>query len=153
LLRNQEKRGDMVRHLGSIAEIVNDLESAILFYQNVLGLEVKREENVEYAVVKVPGALHFGLWSRASAAEHVYGDSGLSHQIPLGFTVGFEVDDVDAGAKAAAAAGWRIEQAAKDEPWGQRAARFFSPSGALCEIASTPNSRTLTSDIVAKGES
>lgn len=140
----------MVRHLGSIAEIVDDLESAVRFYENILGLEVKREDGVEYAVVKVPGALHFGIWSRASAAEHVYGDRGLSHQIPLGFAVGFEVDDVDAGAEKVAATGWRIEQSPKEEPWGQRTVRFFSPSGSFCEIASTPESRVLATDVAAK---
>lgn len=142
----------MVRHMGSIAEVVDDLEGAIRFYRDILGLEVKREDSSEYAVVKIPGALHFGIWSRVSAADHIYGDRSLSHQIPLGFMVGFEVDDVDAGAKAVAASGWRVEQAAKNEPWGQRAARFFSFSGALCEIAATPRSRRLTSDVAAESE-
>ena len=50
-------------------------DECVSFYRNILGLEVKKEEGVEYAVVRVPGALHFGIWSRASAAEHVKGEA------------------------------------------------------------------------------
>jgi hypothetical protein len=47
---------------------------------------------------------------------------------------------------AAAALGGRglaLLQPPQDEPWGQRTARFLSPSGMLCEISETPWARTL----------
>ena len=66
----------MVRHILSIAEIVDNFDAAVKFYQDVSGI------------------LHFGISSRASAAETTFGDPGAADRIPVGFTVVFEVDDV-----------------------------------------------------------
>ena len=62
----------MVRHFASLAEIVEDFEAAVRFYEDVLGLEVERLSD-GYANVTVPGVLHFGIWSRAEAANATYG--------------------------------------------------------------------------------
>ena len=40
-------------------------------------------------------------------------------------------------------AGVELLQPAKDEPWGQRTARFAGPSGALFEVSETPWARRL----------
>jgi catechol 2,3-dioxygenase-like lactoylglutathione lyase family enzyme len=130
----------MIRHLAGVAEIVEDLEAAIRFYRETLGLEVEPMETGGYANVKIGGALHYGLWERAHAATAV----GVPvDQVPLGFTLGFEVDQVDGACKALGERGVPLVQAAKDEPWGQRTARFLSPSGMLCEVSETPWARTL----------
>lgn len=131
----------MIRHLGSIAEIVDDFEAALRFYRETLGLPVEIQPGGGYAVVKVPGVLHFGVWERAHAAEAIFGDRGAQARVPLGFSVGFEVDGVDAAAGALAAAGVALVQGPHDEPWGQRTARFAHPSGALVEVAETPGAR------------
>ncbi len=34
----------MIRHLAGIAEIVDDIEAAVTFYRDVLGLTVQHEE-------------------------------------------------------------------------------------------------------------
>jgi catechol 2,3-dioxygenase-like lactoylglutathione lyase family enzyme len=84
----------MIRHISSIAEFVEDLDAAIHFYRDALGLEVKHEAGSNYALVEVGGTLHFGLWARQGAAEATYGDAGKAADIPLGFSIGFEVDEV-----------------------------------------------------------
>lgn len=132
----------MVRHIAGIAEIVEDVEAAARFYEG-LGLSVRRGEG-GYATVETPGVLHFGLWSRRSAAESTYGDPEAVDRIPLGFTIGVEVDRVD---DAAEGLGEALLRGPAEEPWGQRTARFAAPSGALCEVCESPWARTLTGDV------
>ena len=130
----------MIRHVAGIAEIVEDLDAAIQFYRDVLGLAVEVKDPTGYAEVKVAGVLHFGLWQRAHAAR----STGVApEQIALGFTLGLEVDAVDGAAAALTARGIALLQAPHTEPWGQRTARFVSPSGMLCEVSETPWARTV----------
>ncbi len=135
----------MIRHVAGIAEIVEDVDAAVSFYEG-LGLSVERLMP-GYAVVEVAGVLHFGLWSRRDAAESTYGDAGATDRVPLGFTLGFEVDSVDDAADSFGAVTLR---GAHNEPWGQRTLRFRSPSGALCEIAETPPARELATNVTPK---
>jgi catechol 2,3-dioxygenase-like lactoylglutathione lyase family enzyme len=130
----------MIRHVAGIAEIVDDLEAAMRFYREALGLAVEPKEGGGYADVKIAGVLHFGLWERAHAAR----TCGVApERIPLGFTLGFEVDAVDGAAGALGARGVALLQPPHDEPWGQRTARFSSPSGMLCELSETPWARSV----------
>lgn len=138
----------MIRHIAGIAEIVEDFDSAVGFYQDTLGMAVKIQ-GPGYAIVEAPGVLHFGLWSRGKAAESTLGDASRAGEIALGFTLGLEVDRVDDAVTTLGEAGHPLLQGAKDEPWGQRTARFAGPSGALFEVSETPWARQLVTD--AKG--
>jgi catechol 2,3-dioxygenase-like lactoylglutathione lyase family enzyme len=130
----------MIRHVAGIAEIVDDLDAAVRFYREALGLAVEPKPGGGYAEVKLAGVLHFGLWERAHAAR----STGVApEQVPLGFTIGFEVDRVDDAASALGASGVRLVQAPHDEPWGQRTARFATPSGMFCEVSETPWARSV----------
>jgi catechol 2,3-dioxygenase-like lactoylglutathione lyase family enzyme len=133
----------MIRHLASIAEVVEDVESAVRFYRDVLGLKVQHEPGSPYAQIEMPGTLHFGLWSRRAAAETMFGDANASGRVPLGFSVGFEVESVEAAQAALTEKGWPIVQPLRKEDWGQVTTRFLSPSGALCEAAETPWARRI----------
>jgi catechol 2,3-dioxygenase-like lactoylglutathione lyase family enzyme len=135
----------MIRHLSGLAEIVEDVDAAVAFYEG-LGLTVK-QDGPDYAAAEVPGVLHFGIWSRQSAAESTYGSRDATDRVPLGFTIGLEVDDVDEAGKALGA---RLVRGAQDEPWGQRTARFTSPSGALCEVSATSWARELETNVTPK---
>ena len=134
----------MIRHMASIGEIVDDMETAVAFYRDVLGLEVEWNEGTGYATAKVAGAMHFGIWSREAAAEATLGDKEAASRIPLGFTVEFEVDEVQAAADTLESKGWKVLQAPRTEDWGQTTSRFLSPSGALCGVAETPWARELS---------
>lgn len=139
----------MLRHLASIAEVVEDVDAAVHFYRDILGLEVK-VHNEGYADVTLPGTLHFGIWSRAEAANATYGSPDAAERIPLGFTVGFEVDDAAAAEKRLANAGIEVVQPAKTEPWEQVTSRFLTPGGSFCEIAETPWARNITQQMKAE---
>ena len=138
----------MLRHLASIGEVVEDVGASVRFYQDILGLEVE-VLNEGYAVVTVPGTLHFGIWSRAEAAKATYGSPEAAERVPLGFTIGFEVDDVAAAEKRLADAGVDVLQPAKTEPWEQVTSRFLTPGGSFCEIAETPWARSITQQMKA----
>ena len=134
----------MIRHMASIGEIVDDMAAAVAFYRDVLGLEVEWNEGTGYATAKVAGAMHFGIWSRESAAEATLGEKEAASRIPLGFTVEFEVDEVQAAADTLESKGWKVLQAPRTEDWGQTTSRFLSPSGALSGVAETPWARELS---------
>lgn len=139
----------MIRHVAGIAEIVDDVDTAVGFYRDVLGLTVKQEA-ADYAVVEIPGVLHFGIWLRSHAARIVFKDPAAAPRIPLGFTVGFEVDSVDEATPALTRGDGALVQPAQDEPWGQRTLRFWSMSGALCELSETPSARRLAHNVQAE---
>lgn len=133
----------MIRHVSSIAEVVEDLEQSVHFYRDVLGLDVEHEPGNPYAVVGVAGVPHFGLWTREAAAETVFGDPDAVARVPLGFFVEFEVDAVAETQEAIEERGWSVPQPRKEEAWGQTTSRFFTTSGALCGITETPWARRL----------
>ena len=139
----------MLRHFAGVAEIVEDVEAAIQFYRDTLGLEVEILSE-GYATATVPGLLHFGIWSRAEAAQATYGSRDAAERVPLGFTIAFEVDEVADAAQHLDNAAVEVVQPTKTEPWGQVTSRFISPSGALCEIAETPWARHITQPMSAE---
>ena len=139
----------MIRHFAGVAEIVEDFEAAVQFYRDTLGLEVESLSE-GYATATVPGVLHFGIWSRAEAAEATYGSPDAADRVPLGFTIAFEVDEVTEAAQHLDNAAVKVVQPTKTEPWGQVTSRFITPSGALCEIAETPWARRITQPMSAE---
>lgn len=139
----------MLRHLASIAEVVEDFDAAVRLYRDILGLQVEVHHE-GYADVTVPGTLHFGIWSRVEAAKATYGSPEAAHRVPLGFTIGFEVDDVAAAEKRLVDAGIEVVQPTKTEPWEQVTSRFLTPGGSFCEIAETPWARSITQPMKAE---
>ena len=139
----------MIRHFAGVAEIVEDFEAAVQFYRDTLGLEVE-SLGEGYATATVPGVLHFGIWSRAEAAQATYCNPDAAERVPLGFTIAFEVDNVTKAAQHLDNAAVKVVQPTKTEPWGQVTIRFITPSGALCEIAETPWARRITQPMSAE---
>jgi catechol 2,3-dioxygenase-like lactoylglutathione lyase family enzyme len=133
----------MIRHIAGVAEIVDDIEAAVRFYRETLGLEVDHTAGEGYASVSISGVPHFGIWLRSSAAKMVFGDPSRTDGIALGFTVGFEVDSVAEAESSLRANSTQVIQGSKLEPWGQQTARFLSPSGGLCEFSETPAARRI----------
>lgn len=133
----------MIRHVAGVGEIVEDVAKAVAFYRDVLGLAVEYEEGSDYATIAIPGMLHFGLWDRRAAAESIFGDRDAAERVPLGFALGFEVDVVDEAAQLLRERSDALVQEPKTEPWGQRVARFWLPSGLIGELAETPWAREL----------
>ena len=72
----------MIRHISAIAEVVDDVDAAVEFYRDVLGLTVDHQPGGGYATVEISGALHFSVWSRSAAAEATYGDKDCRRPYP-----------------------------------------------------------------------
>ena len=104
----------MIRHISAIAEVVDDVDAAVEFYRDVLGLTVEHKPGGHYATVEISGALHFSIWSRSAAAEATFGDRDAVDRIPLGFSVEFEVDSVSDATDAISERGWQDRPTAED---------------------------------------
>jgi catechol 2,3-dioxygenase-like lactoylglutathione lyase family enzyme len=143
----------MLRHIAGLAEIVEDVNEALEFYRDVLGLTVEKHDGDDYAMLSVPGILHFGIWNRGHAAESVFGSRDHADRVPLGYTLEFEVDDIKDAADCIEGTRREVAQAPREEPWGQKTFRMLSPGGNLLGFAETPWARKLTQQMETTAES
>lgn len=123
---------------------VDDLERAVAFYRDGLGLRTKGIVGTEFehgavAFFELQAGLQLALWPRASIAH----DSGL----PVGPRSGTEVsighnvrspEEVDVVMGQAQRAGARIVKPAGKTFWGGYAGYFQDPEGHLWEVAWNP---------------
>ena len=137
----------MIRHVAGLADVVEDVNAALAFYRDTLGLEVKEQDGDDYAVLVVPGVLHFGVWSRAHAAQCMFGDRAATDRVPLGYALEFEVDRVDETATHLKDNHWPVPQGPQTEPWNQNTCRVLSPGGGVLGFAETPWGRKLANDV------
>ncbi len=142
----------MIRHLSAIAEVVDDVDAAVDFYRDMLGLTVEHQPGGGYTTVEISGALHFSIWSRSAAAVATFGDEDAIDRIPLGFSMEFEVDSVSSATDVIDERGWEVVQPPKTESWGQTTSRFTFPSGMLGGFSETPWARRISQDLEATGK-
>jgi len=123
---------------------VDDLERAVRFYRDGLGLETpgivgQEFEHGAVAFFDLQGGVRLALWARANIAH----DTGL----PRGpasateFTLGHNVasrEDVDAVMRQASRAGAAIVKPAAETFWGGYAGYFQDPDGHVWEVAWNP---------------
>ncbi|HUG40211.1 MAG TPA: VOC family protein [Longimicrobiales bacterium] len=123
---------------------VDDLEPAVAFYRDGLGLETPGIVGTEFehgavAFFDLAGGLRLGLWARRSLAH----DTGLAlspaspTELSIGHNVG-SADEVDAVMRQAEAAGATITKPAAKTFWGGYAGYFQDPDGHLWEVAWNP---------------
>jgi len=123
---------------------VDDLEAAVRFYRDGLGLPTEGIIGTEFefgavAFFDLQDGLKLGVWPRASLAH----DAGLAvgSRSATEFSIGHNVssrDEVDAIMAQAAAAGATIVKAAGDTFYGGYAGYFFDPDDHLWEIVWNP---------------
>lgn len=123
---------------------VDDLERAVAFYRDGLGLPTTgiigtEFENGAVAFFTLEGGLRLALWPRTSLAA----DAGLAVQPPSATDLSLahnvaSRDDVDAVMRQAAAAGGRIVKPAQPTFYGGYAGYFQDPDGHLWEVAFNP---------------
>lgn len=131
----------MKPRISLITLAVDDLERAVVFYRDGLGLPTDgiigaEFENGAVAFFELQGGLRLALWPRKSLAA----DSGLpvSTAGAPGFTLAHNVSskaEVDAVMAQATAAGGTVVKAAHDTFWGGYAGYFQDPDLHLWEIA------------------
>jgi catechol 2,3-dioxygenase-like lactoylglutathione lyase family enzyme len=123
---------------------VDDLERAVAFYRDGLGLATEGIVGTEFehgavAFFELQGGLRLALWPRKSLAH----DSGLPVTAPsatefsLAHNVGSKAE-VDAVMEQARNAGAKIVKPAHDTFWGGYTAYFQDPDGHLWEVAWNP---------------
>jgi len=113
--------------------IVEDLDRALGFYVDVLGLRLGHRSG-EYAQLDT-GTTRLALYTRSAMAKTL----GMALAPPVsnapGFEVGFKVSDVDAAFTELIARGARPVMPPTDRFWGQRTAYLRDPDGHLIELA------------------
>jgi lactoylglutathione lyase len=113
--------------------IVDDLERALWFYTEVVGLKLGHRSG-DYAQLDT-GATRLALYTRNAMATTL----GLSLQAPRpeapGFEIGFKVADVDLTVNELIARGAVPVVPPTDRFWGQRTAYVRDPDGHLIELA------------------
>jgi lactoylglutathione lyase len=113
--------------------IVEDLDRALGFYVDVLGLRLGHRSG-DYAQLDT-GATRLALYTRNAMAKTL----GMSLDRPAsnapGFEVGFKVTDVDAAFNKLIALGAQPVMPPTDRFWGQRTAYVRDPDGHLIELA------------------
>ena len=123
---------------------VDDIERAVGFYRDGLGLATKGIVGTEFehgavAFFELQAGLQLALWSRSSIAH----DTGLpqSPRSATELTIGHNVrspEEVDEVMAQAARAGATIVKAAGTTFWGGYAGYFQDPDGHLWEVAWNP---------------
>ena len=113
--------------------IVDDLDRALRFYTEVLGLKLGHRSG-DYAQLDT-GATRLALYTRSAMATTL----GMSLEAPRpaapGFEIGFKVADVDAAVNELIARGVSSVVPPTDRFWGQRTAYVRDPDGHLIELA------------------
>jgi catechol 2,3-dioxygenase-like lactoylglutathione lyase family enzyme len=133
-------------HINVITLAVDDLDRALAFYRDGLGLDtpgvvasefVGDDDNPDGSIVmfKVGGGLTLALYPRSELAKdaHVPFGGPKTGEFSIGQLVSSR-DDVDAVLAEAAAAGAAVTDAPHDRPWGIYSGYFRDPDGHLWEI-------------------
>lgn len=139
----------MKPHITILTLGVTDLEQAVAFYRDGLGLVTTGIIGTEFAhgavaFFNLQSGLRLALWPRSSIAA----DTGL-RECPAAsteLTIGHNVDsraEVDAVMQQAAAAGACIVKPAQPTFYGGYAGYFQDPDGHLWEVAFNPGLATL----------
>ncbi len=129
---------------------VDDLERALRFYRDGLGLETEGIIGIEFAgddrhpsgravMFKLQGGLILALYSRSDVAKDA--NVGLTAGTTGDFTIGHAVADrgaVDDLLARAKAAGATLTDRAHERPWGIYSSYFRDPDGHLWEIMWNP---------------
>jgi catechol 2,3-dioxygenase-like lactoylglutathione lyase family enzyme len=123
---------------------VDDLERALRFYRDGLGLATEGITGREFAYgavvfIELQVGVRLALWPRSSIAH----DAGLAlgATSPTEFTLGHNMSskgDVDAVMQQASNAGALIVKPAQETFWGGYAGYFQDPDGHLWEVAWNP---------------
>ena len=124
---------------------VDDLEKALKFYRDGLGLPTKGIIGTEFehgtvAFFDLQGGLKLAIWPRASMSH----DTGIPRgprsatELTIGHNVGSK-EEVDEVMEQARRAGAKIVKPAQKAFWGGYSGYFQDPDGHLWEVAWNPD--------------
>lgn len=110
----------------SILLIVSDLEAAVRFYSETLGLRLADHFPGDYA--------GFQLDQGVTLALHVPHDGHTHAVAAAGLELSFSVADLDATVAALRTRGVQLLRPPTDMPWGSREAQLTDPDGHLITV-------------------
>lgn len=124
--------------LDGVGLFVNDMPAMIRFYRDVLGFEIKEDENAVNVYLIKDGTL-FMLYERKNFEKM----TSRKYEYLKGLNGHFEIalyvdsfEQVDVEYKKAISCGARGVLEPTTEPWGQRTCYIADPEGNLIEIGS-----------------
>lgn len=126
----------MFKKVTAVVLLVKDLQPSLVFYRDIMGLEVAQVE-AKFAAFKMDDQ-DFALIEYSEAADMVkVGEAAFHAQIG---TMGkallcTRVENVDVAYETLSAKGVEFTQPPVDQYWGLRTAFFKDPEGNLWEIA------------------
>ena len=128
----------MAMRLDGFGIFVNDLGKMIRFYRDVLGFEIKEDENTSnvYLIKDDTLFLFYGRedFEKMTSKKYQY-VKGLNGHFEIALYVD-TFEEVDKEFEKALAAGAEPVLAPENEPWGQRTCYIADPEGNLIEIGS-----------------
>jgi catechol 2,3-dioxygenase-like lactoylglutathione lyase family enzyme len=140
----------MEHRIDVITLAVSDLERALAFYRDGLGLESPGVTATEFAgddttpagaivMFRLGGGVTLALYPRSELAKDAEIPPGpaQSGEFSLGHLVGSRAD-VDALLAQAEAAGATVTDKPRDRPWGIYSGYFCDPDGHLWEVIHNP---------------
>lgn len=118
--------------------MVDDMPAMVRFYRDVLGFEIKEEENTSNVFLKKDGTLF--LLYRKSDFEEMTGRSfsyakGINGHYEIALSV-LNYAAVDKAFESVVKLGAQAVMPPTTEPWGQRTSYIADPEGNLIEIGS-----------------
>ena len=117
---------------------VKDMPTMVRFYRDVLGFEIKEEENTTNVYLIKDGTL-FLLYGRTDfekmTASKLHYANGVSGHLEIALSV-VNYDEVDKTYREVIEKGAISVMEPTTEPWGQRTCYISDPEGNLIEIGS-----------------
>lgn len=120
---------------------VDDVDAAIAFYRDALGLEARNDvanDGHRWVTLGFPGHAHPEIVLSDPGAGRSPDDGDALHRlVAKGSGPGpyvFTTDDLDAAFERAAAAGAEVLQEPMAQPWGPRDCAFRDPAGNLIRV-------------------
>lgn len=121
---------------------VTDVDAAVAFYRDALGLEVRHDvENAGFRWVTVGSPTQPGVAVVLTNYVNAADADAIAALVTKGALngVNFQTDDVDATFAAVKAAGAEVLQEPTDQFWGTRDCAFRDPAGNMVRIDQPPS--------------
>jgi len=123
---------------------VNDVDEALGFYRDALGLEVQNDVasgDFRWVTLGSPDQPGLGIVLSVPHAGRSQADGdALQELLTKGVLpmIIFCVDDLDSTFERVRASGAEVLQEPMDQPWGPRDSAFRDPSGNMVRVSQTP---------------
>lgn len=127
--------------LDGLGIFVKDMPTMVRFYRDVLGFEIKEEDNTSNVYLEKDGTL-FLLYRRSDFEKMTNRAFGYTNQINGHYEIALSVENyaaVDAAFQEVVSKGAVPVMEPTTEEWGQRTCYIADPEGNLIEIGSFIN--------------